>query len=44
MVLTKAIAMMATAAIKTKEFAPKTCTKAKTKIQEVREQDEEMEQ
>ena len=29
---------------KTKEFAPKTCTKAKTKIQEVREQDEEMEQ
>lgn len=29
---------------KTKEFATKTCTKAKTKIQEVREQDEEMEQ
>lgn len=29
---------------KTKEFVPKTCTKAKTKIQEVREQDEEMEQ
>ena len=29
---------------KTKEFAPKTCTKAKTKIQEVREQDEEVEQ
>lgn len=29
---------------KTKEFAPKTCTKAKTKIQEVREKDEEMEQ
>ena len=29
---------------KTKEFALKTCTKAKTKIQEVREQDEEMEQ
>ena len=29
---------------KTKEFAPKTCTKAKTKIQEVREKNEEMEQ
>ena len=28
----------------TKEFDPKTCTKAKTKIQEVREHDEEMEQ
>ena len=29
---------------KTKELAPKTCTKAKTKIQEVREQEEELEQ